>query len=175
MLMSKSFSTSFIVTVRFDWVKISLNISDYYLKISVNSSDNVKISDGSVIERVVMCLKHLQRKCSKIFDADTIRDHLLNKVIFWTLFKWPQTIYSYPLPDLKFVATGGQVIFFQMCNFFQKFQAYPLSRMMRRRFIYKNSLSLCRHLLGCEDIRRLKITIVASMEPPCEDHPGTTE
>ena len=111
MLMSKSFSTSFIVTVRFDWVKISLNISDYYLKISVNSSDNVKISDGSVIERVVMCLKHLQRQCSKTFDADTIRDHLLNKVIFWTLFKWPQTIYSYPLPDLKFVATGGQVIF----------------------------------------------------------------
>ena len=105
MLMFMSFSTSFIVTVLFDWVNNSLNIF-------VNSSDNVKISDSRVIERAVICLKHLQRQCSKTFDADTIRDHLLNKVIFWTLFKWPQTIYSYPLPDLKFVATGGQVIFF---------------------------------------------------------------
>ena len=67
MLMFMSFSTSFIVTVLLDWVNTSLNIS-------VNSSDNVKISDGSVIERVVMCLKHLQRQCSKTFDADTIRD-----------------------------------------------------------------------------------------------------
>ena len=78
MLMFMSFSTSFIVTVLFDWVNNSLNIF-------VNSSDNVKISDSRVIERAVICLKHLQRQCSKTFDADTIRDYTLNKVIFWTL------------------------------------------------------------------------------------------
>ena len=47
------FSTSFIVTVLFDRVNFSLNISR-------NSSDNVKISDGSVIDRAVMCLKYQQ-------------------------------------------------------------------------------------------------------------------